>query len=217
MKIPKTWTFKDSNVADGFEAHVREQLPWYGMATDAVTHIVRHYLPQGGVMYDIGASTGNIGRSVAQILKDRRASLFAIEESNEMAKKYNGPGTLIQDSAQKIAFERFDVATLFLVMMFIPVTERADLIGKLKKQLKPGGVIIIFDKIIAPSGYFGTVLRRLTMDWKLKNGASPKDIIAKELSLSGVQRPISPTILGADAVCFFTFGEFAGYVIEGKE
>ena len=217
MKIPKTWTFKDSNVADGFEAHVREQLPWYGMATDAVTHIVRHYLPQGGVMYDIGASTGNIGRSVASILKDRRASLFAIEESNEMATKYNGPGTLIQDSAQKIAFERFDVATLFLVLMFIPVTERADLISKLKKQLKPGGVIIIFDKIIAPSGYFGTVLRRLTMDWKLKNGASPKDIIAKELSLSGVQRPISPTILGSDAVCFFTFGEFAGYVIEGKE
>ena len=83
--------------------------------------------------------------------------------------------------------------------------------------MKTGGVIIIFDKVVAPSGYFGTVLRRLTMDWKLKQGTSASDIVAKELSLSGVQRPIMPVILGLDAICFFTFGEFAGWIIESPE
>lgn len=217
MKIPKTWTFKNAEVAEKFETHVREQLPWYSMATEAVAHVVRHYLPHGGLMYDIGASTGNVGRAVETVLRDRSASLIAVEESDEMAQKYRGPGILIQEPAQSVNFQSFDVATLFLVLMFIPVTERAALITRLRKELKPGGVIIIFDKMISHSGYFGTVLRRLTMDWKLRSGATAKDILAKELSLSGVQRPISPRILGKDAVCFFTFGEFSGYVIEKQE
>lgn len=60
-------------------------------------------------------------------------------------------------------------------------------------------------------------MRRLTMSWKLNNGARPEDIISKELSLSGVQRPLNPAVLGPDARQFFAFGEFAGYLIENPE
>lgn len=217
MNIPKVWTFKNSEVAQNFDDHVREQLPWYTLATDSVAHIVRHYLPRGGVVYDIGASTGNIGRAIQDTLADREATLYAVEESREMLTRYSGPGTLIASPAQDVAFEEFDVAVLFLVLMFMSVEDREALLTKLLKRLRRGGVIIVFDKQIAPSGYFGTVLRRLTMDWKMKNGATPQAIVEKELALSGVQRPISPGILGRNATCFFTFGEFGGWVIERPE
>jgi tRNA (cmo5U34)-methyltransferase len=217
MKIPKIWTFKNHDVAQHFDDHVREQLPWYTLATDSVAHIVRHYLPRGGVVYDIGASTGNVGRAIEDILVDRDATLYAVEESNEMLSRYHGPGKLIGSPAQAVEFEDFDVAVLFLVMMFMSVEDRTALLKNLLKRLRRGGVIIVFDKQIAPSGYFGTVLRRLTMDWKIKNGATPEAIVEKELALSGVQRPISPLILGQNATCFFTFGEFGGWVIERPE
>lgn len=68
-----------------------------------------------------------------------------------------------------------------------------------------------------PSGYLGTVLRRLTMSWKVQTGTAPADIVRKELSLGGVQRPINPTILGPSARLFFMFGEFAGWIIENRE
>ena len=57
LKIPTDWTFKNANVAKHFDDHVREQLPFYDMATQAVEHIGRHYIPHGGLVYDIGRST----------------------------------------------------------------------------------------------------------------------------------------------------------------
>jgi tRNA (cmo5U34)-methyltransferase len=217
MKIPSNWTFKNVGVADGFDAHVREQLPWYELATDCVTHIVRHYLPESGLIYDIGASTGNIGRALAPVLIDRKARLIAIEESPEMAAKYDAPGEVECMDAYQVVYQPFDVAVCFLVLMFLPVNKRKSLVESLRRSLRRGGAIIIFDKVMPSCGYFGTVMRRLTMSWKLNNGAKAEDIVSKELSLSGVQRPLNPGILGEDARQFFAFGEFAGYIIENPE
>lgn len=217
LHIPKTWTFRSRNVADNFEAHVNEQLPWYQLATDAVAHVVRHYLPEHGMIYDIGASTGNIGRAITPTLESRKATLIALEESAEMITRYRGPGTVTRARAQEFDYQLFDVAVLFLVLMFLPVADRKPLMDKLRRRLNKGGAIIVFDKALSGAGYFGTVMRRLTISWKLTNGAKPDDIVAKELSLAGVQRPINPRILGRDAIQFFTFGEFSGWVIESPE
>ena len=45
MKIPNTWTFESVEVADGFDLHVREQLPWYDLVTGAIGQIARHFIP----------------------------------------------------------------------------------------------------------------------------------------------------------------------------
>jgi len=116
-----------------------------------------------------------------------------------------------------MAYQPFDVAVCFLVLMFLPVDKRKVLLDNLRRSLRKGGAIIVFDKVMPSCGYFGTVMRRLTMSWKLNNGAKAEDIVSKELSLSGVQRPINPSILGEDARQFFAFGEFAGYIIEKPE
>ena len=57
-------------------------------------------------------------------------------------------------------------------------------------------------------------MSRLALAGKIENGANARDVIDKELSLSGVQRPLDPAELG-DAVEFFRFGDFAGWIIEG--
>ena len=67
----KDWTFR--GFSGQFDGHVREQLPWYDMATAAVAMIARHYIPQGGKVYDLGCSTGNIGRVLAPTLHEREA------------------------------------------------------------------------------------------------------------------------------------------------
>ena len=62
------WTFQ--GFAPEFDAHVREQLPWYGMATESVALIARHYIPRRGLIYDLGASTGNVGRALSPTLAE---------------------------------------------------------------------------------------------------------------------------------------------------
>lgn len=215
--IPTNWTFRDAGVAAGFEQHVREQLPWYNLATGACAHIARHYLPEGGTLYDLGASTGNIGRALVGTLEARKATLIPVEPAAEMAALYDAPGreNLVVQDACEVDYRPFDVAVLFLTMMFIPHRRRPLLLERLRRRLNPGGAVIVFDKCEAGSGYAATAIWRLALAGKVASGVPAGEIVAKELSLGGVQRPLDPAILGAGAREFFRFGEFAGFLMEG--
>ena len=175
LEIPQSWTFKTAEVAQGFDQHVREQLPWYDLATGAIAHIARHYIPQNGLVYDVGCATGNVGRHLADTLAARHASLIGIDPSEEMEKIYEAPGTFVCANAEEHDYQSFDLCILFLVLMFI---------------------------------------ERLTLAGKFQAGVEPAEIIEKELSLAGVQRPISLDQLPAAPYQWFKFGDFAGYILE---
>lgn len=215
MEIPRDWTFKSLAVADAFDRHVREQLPWYDLATGVVAHFARHYITPAGLVYDVGASTGNIGRAIADTLKVRDAMLIGLEPAKEMAAKYCAPGKLIIADASSYNFKPFDFGVCFLVLMFMSPEQRRDVLRKMRAKLKPGGAIMIFDKCQPVGGYAATAMQRLTLAGKVSAGVDSKEIIAKELSLAGAQRPIAPSELPRGAVEIFRFGEFAGWLIEG--
>lgn len=215
LVVPREWTFKTPAVAKAFDSHVREQLPWYDIATGIVTHVGRCYVPNGGVVIDVGASTGNVGRALAPLLAARDASLIAIDNSAEMAKTYDAPGQFVVADALEFDFaERApDLVVCFLSLMFVPVAVRVGLIERIQASLRKGGAVLVFDKMAPTAGYVGTVAYRLTLAAKYEAGAKPEEIIAKELSISGLQRPMTPDELPG-FVEVFRFGDFAGFVFE---
>ena len=133
------WTFSEQGIANAFDSHVREQLPWYDLTSRAIKDFANHYITQNGLVYDIGASTGNIGVTIEDTLKRRKSKLIAIEPSEEMAKLYRGGGSLIVANAQDINFEPYDFAVSHLTMMFLSKQERKKVIGRLKQSRKTGG------------------------------------------------------------------------------
>lgn len=215
FEVPNDWTFKNKLVANAFDNHVRESLPWYDLVSGAVAHVARHYLPPSGTMYDIGASTGNIGKLLDESLTARQAQLISIEAAPEMAEHFQAQGILEVADATTYEYKNFDVATLFLVLMFLTMEQRQTLITKLISKCRKGGAIIIVDKIETPANYIGTINRRLTLAGKVATGVTHEQIIAKELSLAGIQRPLQLQELPSHAQTFFQFGEFAGFIIEG--
>lgn len=213
--VPKEWTFKTPAVAAAFDSHVREQLPWYDLATGVVAHIARSYVPTKGVVVDVGASTGNVGRALAPMLRAREASLIAIDAAPDMAKVYDAPGQFIVADAAEFDYagKKPDLIVCFLSLMFVPVARRALLIEKMKTAIADGGAIVVFDKMVPRPGYVGTVAYRLTLAAKYEAGAAPEEIIAKELSIAGLQRPMVDEEL-TDFAEVFRFGDFAGWVYE---
>ncbi len=219
-----SWTFKTPEIAAGFDDHIREQLPWYDMVTDAVVYIARNYIPtKGCVITEIGASTGNMTKALLPTFSERQGYHYqAVEESKAMCEVFTENVThplvtLFDADILDIDMDGFDtshVTILFLTLMFIPTEERESLIKALRSNSYKGGCIIVVDKVLDHGGYFGTVLKRLGMHFKLMQGAKPEDVLNKEMSLAGVQIPIDPAILGADAKEFFRMGEFVGWVIE---
>lgn len=211
--IPQTWTFKDADVAEHFDRHVRVSLPWYDLATGIIVHLVRHYLPERGHVLDLGASTGNVGRALRDVLASRHAGLTAIDNSPEILARYDAPGETMLADLTTIDLSTFrpNVVVAFLVLMFIEPARRAAVIERIKRSVEPGGCAIVFDKRAAEGGEIGTVLYRLTLAAKYEAGATPEEIIAKELSLAGIQRPLfSDELAGFTEV--FRFGDFGGWL-----
>jgi tRNA (cmo5U34)-methyltransferase len=216
-----SWTFETPEIAAGFDDHVREQLPWYDMVTDAVVYIVRNYLTDSNTVVDVGASTGNMVDKLMPLLLERKAYAVALEKSPTMVEVLNKRFEshhnvrVVREDVRTCGWEQAQVYVVFLTMMFIPVHERKRVIDRLRANLLKGGVLVVVDKVCDHGGYFATVLKRLGMHWKIQQGASLGDVTTKEMSLAGVQIPFDPSMLGADAKEFFRMGEFAGWVVEG--
>ena len=215
----KDWSFR--NFAEDFDAHVNGQLPWYPMVSEATAFIAKNYIPHGGLVYDIGCSTGNITKKLLPTIKDRNAKIFGIDEEESMIQTY--VKNFIDDncvssecwSAENYDYEPFDVAIVFLTTMFIEAKLQEDFLNYLYDKCNEGGCIILVDKTNDDYGYISTVFKRLTMHFKVLNGLNSQDILDKELMLSGVQRPIKDvTGYLPCAKQFFQMGEFKGWVIE---
>jgi tRNA (cmo5U34)-methyltransferase len=213
-KIPEEWTFKNTSVAENFDHHVRSQLPWYDLATGIVQHFGRHYLAEGGRMYDLGASTGNITLSLSKEIESRKVEAISVDNSPNMGEVWRGVGEFRLGDITTMEYLPFDFGVAFLLFMFLPPASQEKALVRALDKLNPGGCFIVFDKTDQFQGYLSTVVHRLTLAGKVSTGVSSEEIIRKELSLAGVQRPIRPEDLGfasLGATEVFRFGEFAGW------
>lgn len=208
------WTFKSKDIAKGFTKHVNQHLPWYPLATNLVKCIVENYIPADGILYDIGASRGNITRELSSLIESRNISACSFEVSKEMVAEFEGVGDIFEMDAVDID-GCFDVSVCFLTLMFNSIEKRARILDNLLSQVREGGCIVIVEKFeIESGGYPSTVQRRMTMRQKLESGVSHEDIVDKELSLSGVQRPMRLSELDKFSLSeFFRVGEFRGFIL----
>lgn len=216
LVVPENWTFKNASVAENFDIHVREQLPWYDLATGIVQHLGRHYLSKGGRMYDIGSSTGSVTKILADVIDSRSIEAISIDNSEEMAKVWSGKGQLVLADVGDYKFKEYDFGVCFLVLMFLPPSVAAEVVSHLYEKLKPGGALVICDKVAQYQGYLAVAMHRLALAQKVKSGVPYKAIIDKELSLIGAQRPIDVDKVFAGLPKpseVFRFGEFVGWVL----
>lgn len=216
IAIPETWTFESAAVAGGFDAHVREQLPWYDIATFGVVHLGSHYLPTGGRAYDIGAANGNIARAFDAVIANRGIDFVSIEAAREMAKTWKAPGRLIVADACDVPLEGADLIVSFLTLIFITPAKRRALIERIKASLRPGGAFIAVERMAPEAGYPALGMTRMTLAHKLAAGAQPAAILEKELSLVGIQRPM-PREAFDGCREWFRMGHFSGWLYESGE
>jgi tRNA (cmo5U34)-methyltransferase len=114
-------------------------------------------------------------------------------------------------------YQEFDVAVLFLTPMFLDTNKRADFLQRLYDKKKKNGIVILVDKFVNDSNnYFSTVMNRFNLLLKMEGLVEPKEILNKELSLSGIQVPLEYEELpkgDKEPIEFFRVGDFRGYVL----
>jgi tRNA (cmo5U34)-methyltransferase len=192
-----SWSF-DGNVADTFVDHVRQSVPLYDAGHDLVCSISDYFVRDDSTVYEIGTSTGQLLRKLADHHPHKPgARWIGIDPVEAMVDKARAhcaglPNVeVICDDALTHPFEKADLFVSYYCIQFVQPRHRQDLINRIYERLHWGGALIMFEKVRGPDARFQDMSVALYNEFKARNGFSADEILNKTSSLKGVLEPFS--------------------------
>jgi tRNA (cmo5U34)-methyltransferase len=191
------WSFA-GNVADTFVDHVRQSVPMYDAGHQLVESISDYFVRDDSVCYEIGTSTGQLLRRLAEHHAHKTGARFIgidpVEPMIEKAREHCAGLAnveLIAGDALTHDFEKADLFVAYYCVQFVPPRHRQDLINRIYERLHWGGAFVMFEKVRGPDARFQDMSVALYNDFKARNGFNAEEILNKTSSLKGVLEPFS--------------------------
>lgn len=191
------WNF-GGTIPDTFMEHARASIPLYDEGHDLVCQVSDFFCGKDGVCYDIGASTGELIRKLAaHHARKPGITWIGIDVEAAMVDKARATcsdvanATFVNEDVRTFAFERTDLIVAYYTLQFVPPRDRQAVFDKIYASLHWGGALVLFEKVRGPDARFQDMLTSLYTDFKLRNGLSPDEVMAKSRSLKGVLEPFS--------------------------
>jgi len=192
----------DEQVARVFPDMIKRSIPGYSQILGMAGVIAKRYVPEGGRVYDLGASLGATTLSVAQQLDHLEdVDFIALDNSTAMTErcavllKKNLPHrtiTVLCDDVRSFNYQPCDLILLNFTLQFLPPSDRQVLLARLYRALRPGGALIISEKIHFQDPRKAQLLYELHHDFKRANGYSDMEISQKRTALEDVMLTDTP-------------------------
>lgn len=190
------WTF-GGEVSKTFDEHVAKSVPLYHEGHNLITQIGDFFLSDGSICYDLGCSTGKLIHMLAERNQEKRGKFVAVDceegmiaRTRERCQRYENILILHSDLLD-LDFEQADLIIAYYTMQFIKPKNRQIMFNRIFEALNWGGGFLLFEKVRAPDARFQDMMTALYNDYKLDQGYTPEEIIAKARSLKGVLEPFS--------------------------
>lgn len=186
------WKFTD--FGQEFDTHVSAHLPGYADVQNLIGLIASHVVPDGGLIVDLGASTGRSIQSIRQRIPERemRAILYDNDQSmlDVAATRLNGTGPTEyrhQDltSPEPLPHDGADLTLALWVLQFLPPAERLPLLTRARAGAAPGGSVIIAAKTEHHDVLWERIAVAALDDYKDAQGVEAKERAAKTRALRG--------------------------------
>jgi tRNA (cmo5U34)-methyltransferase len=188
----------DEAVARVFPDMIRRSVPGYTTIIPMIGLITEQYAQDGSACYDLGCSLGASTLAMRHGLKDKTCQLLAIDNSLSMIERCNHyieldneqtPVELLCADITKIDLAPCSVVTLNFTLQFIATHDRLALLKKIYEALKPGGVLILSEKICFDKPHEQSTLEELHWSFKKANGYSELEVSQKRSALEQVLLP----------------------------
>jgi tRNA (cmo5U34)-methyltransferase len=191
------WSFQ-GDVAETFVDHVRQSVPGYDEGHDIVCKLSDFFCLEDSIAYELGTSTGQLLRKLAEHNrhkpKIRWIGVDAVQPMIQKAKEHcaGAPNAeLVCDDIRLVDYKNSDFIVAYYVIQFIPPRDRQELINKIYQALNWGGGFVWFEKVRGPDARFQDMLTNLYNNFKLGQGFSAEEVLAKTESLKAVMEPFS--------------------------
>ena len=187
-------------VAEVFDDMLARSVPCYHQVIDMSGRILAEFLQKKDHVIDLGCSTGSTLLELARYLEAQELRFTGIDNSRAMIKKASLKAEMFgkQDS---VGFEEKDILDLdvkdagaFLLnytLQFVRPMDRQRLTANLYQSLRPGGVMIISEKIIFHDSLINRSFIDFYLNFKKSQGYSEIEITRKREALENVLIPFS--------------------------
>lgn len=218
------WEF-DASVTECFDDMLARSIPQYEVMRDAVTSIGTWYAEKRLVV-DLGCSRGGalapfadsghpcLGVEISQPML--AASQFRFEDEIKAGLVEIAEMDLRHDYPEEMA----SVTLAVLLLQFVPIEYRQQIVRNAYLHTVPGGVMIVVEKILGDSHELNQMMVATYLDRKMARGYTREEIDRKKLSLEGVLVPVTAAMnigfllrAGFSQVdCFWRWMNFAAWV-----
>jgi tRNA (cmo5U34)-methyltransferase len=182
----------DEKVALVFQDMITRSVPGYRTTLAMIGVIVARFVQPGSNVYDLGCSLGAGTHIAANARTDLTYAVIGVDTSAPMlercrasfdASPARADVTLLQADIRHTPIENASVVILNFTLQFLPPSDRLKLLTRICQGLKPGGVLILSEKIHFPSSGQEDLLYKLHHDFKRRNGYSDLEISQKRSAL----------------------------------
>jgi tRNA (cmo5U34)-methyltransferase len=189
----------DERVVAVFPDMIQRSVPGYGTLITSIGVLAGRYAQENTHCYDLGCSLGAVSLSMRQKIKQVGCDIIAVDNSPDMIKRGRAllasdtesavSVTMICADIQAIDIENASVVVMNFTLQFIAVEERQGLIERIYQGLKPGGVLILSEKLAFDEQSESDFLADAHHDFKRDNGYSDLEISQKRTALENVMIP----------------------------
>lgn len=192
-----SFRFNDS-VASVFDDMANRCIPYYREVIQLTASAADKFVPDNGLIYDIGCSTGNTLLFIAKALREKKVNLVGIDPSESMLNKakekasvytYSHDIQFLEGSAEGFEFKNADMIILNYTLQFIAPEKRSELIQKLYDSLNPGGMLILSEKLRQEDEDVQEFNTETYEAFKAGNGYSYLEIANKRQALENILVP----------------------------
>ncbi len=190
----------DGKVADVFDDMLNRSVPCYRMVIEMLGAILEKFLGKGDLVYDLGCSTGETLVELARKLERLDLKFTGVDNSPAMLDKARHKAEMYSLS-DRIDFRQADIIDLDYAgagavimnytLQFIRPLHRREFLAGIYKKLRPGGILILSEKVLCHDPRLNRVYIDFYLDFKRRNGYSETEISRKREALENVLVPFS--------------------------
>tara|TARA_B100000686_G_C16779624_1_gene970935 strand:+ start:83 stop:823 length:741 start_codon:yes stop_codon:yes gene_type:complete len=189
----------DEKVADVFDDMINRSIPGYATIISMIGVLANRYYQDNTNIYDLGCSLGGASFTILDHLQGRPCSIVAIDCSAPMIERleykkraFGDHGCQIHsrcESIQESAITDASVVVLNFTLQFLATNEREAIVRKIYQGMKPGGILIISEKIEFSDEGLNSLLINSYHNFKENMGYSALEISQKRTALENVLIP----------------------------
>ncbi len=216
-------------VARVFDDMLERSVPFYKECQQMVVDLALHFAQKGSAVYDLGCSTGTMLKHLVRAIPEKQKIRFVgLDNSEAMLNKARGKlkGHLKRCALVKADLESdFGLSDASVVIMnytlqFLSPRRRAAMLKKIYQGLRPGGGLILIEKVQGESDDLNDLFVEQYHAYKRNQGYSKLEIAKKREALEKVLIPLKPgknrDLLEKSGFrqvdIFFKWFNFAGFV-----